>query len=103
MGGTEKREEWAKKERPAREARKVFELFYGLYASIEREPESVELVLGDGILRWQVEGNEICHPLLLKRVQMEFDAKIPEFRIVEPMMGLSFTRRFLVRFLALRA
>lgn len=78
-----KREEWAEKERPAREARKIFEDFYRLYSDMEREGEAVELLLGDGILRWTIEGCDISHPILLKRVQIKFDAKKPEFRLLE--------------------
>lgn len=82
-GWIQKREAWVKKERPVREARQVFEDFYRLYADIERESENVELILGDGILRWQVDGHDICHPMLLKRVRMEFDPKRPAFLLME--------------------
>jgi len=44
------RDEWAKSERPARAAMKIFEDAVRLYGRIEREAERVELVLGDGIL-----------------------------------------------------
>ncbi len=46
------REEWAKSEKPARAAMKIFETLYALYGRIDREAERVELVLGDGILSW---------------------------------------------------
>jgi len=77
------REEWAKTERPARAAMKIFETLYGLYGRIEREAERVELVLGDGVLSWRrVEGN-IYHPILLQRLQLQFNAAVPEFTISE--------------------
>ncbi len=47
------REEWAKAEKPARAAMKIFEAFYALYGRIDREAERVELILGDGILSWR--------------------------------------------------
>ena len=78
-----RRDEWAEKERPAREAMKIFEMFYELHGRLEREAERVELVLGDGILHWiHGEGN-IHHPILLQRLQLEFDPAIPEFTVTE--------------------
>src|SRR6266481_5997302 len=77
------RDEWAKTERPARAAMKIFETLYALYGRIEREAERVELVLGDGILSWRrVEGN-IYHPILLQRLQLQFNAAVPEFALSE--------------------
>src|SRR5882762_426513 len=77
------RDEWAKSERPARAAMKIFETLYALYGRVDREAERVELVLGDGILSWRrVEGN-IYHPILLQRLQLQFNAAVPEFTISE--------------------
>jgi len=77
------REEWAKNERPARAAGRVFEMFYELYGRIEREGERVELVLGDGILTWRRQEGGVSHPVLLQRLQMTFEPATPEFRITE--------------------
>jgi very-short-patch-repair endonuclease len=78
-----KRDEWAKNEKPARAALRVFESLYELYGRTEREAERVELVLGDGILAWRRAEGGIFHPVLLQRLQMTFDPTIPEFRISE--------------------
>ena len=78
-----RREEWAKNERPARAAGRVFETIYDLYGRIEREAERVELVLGDGILSWRRAEGGVNHPVLLQRLQMTFDPATPEFRISE--------------------
>jgi very-short-patch-repair endonuclease len=77
------REAWAERERPAREARKVFEDLYELHSRLGREGETLELLLGDGVLSWQVEGVDIVHPLLLKRIQLQFRPEKPEFLLVE--------------------
>jgi hypothetical protein len=74
---------WAENERPARQTMKVFEVLYELYGRLGREGERVELVVGDGILSWKTEQGIIYHPLLLLPVQLEFDADIPEFRIID--------------------
>lgn len=78
-----RREEWARNERPARAAGKVFETLYELYGRTEREAERVELVLGEGILSWQRQEGGVYHPVLLQRLQMTFDPATPEFRITE--------------------
>src|SRR5216683_2740509 len=77
------RNEWVKTEKPARAAMKIFESFYALYGRIDREAERVELVLGDGILSWRRAEGGIYHPILLQRLQLQFDASVPEFTLSE--------------------
>ena len=77
------RDEWAKNEKPARTAMKIFETLYALYGRIDREAERVELVLGDGILSWRRAEGAIYHPILLQRLQLQFDASVPEFTLSE--------------------
>src|SRR5882672_6131064 len=77
------RDEWVKAEKPARAAMKIFETFYTLYGRIDREAERVELILGDGILSWQRPEGGIYHPILLQRLQLQFDASVPEFTLSE--------------------
>src|SRR5437879_8279444 len=77
------RDEWAKNEKPARAAMKIFEALYALYGRIDREAERVELVLGDGILTWcRPEGN-MYHPIVLQRLQLQLNAAVPEFKLSE--------------------
>src|SRR6266478_312799 len=75
--------EWVKTEKPARMAMTIFETFYALYGRIDREAERVELVLGDGILSWRRTDGGIYHPILLQRLQLQFDASVPEFTLSE--------------------
>ena len=77
------RDQWAKNERPARASMKIFEAFYELYGRLDREAERVELVLGDGILSWRRPEGGIYHPILLQRLQLEFNADVPEFTLAE--------------------
>ena len=74
---------WAEAERPAREALRVFEAFYSLRVRLQRESETRELVLGDGRLLWQTAAGAVDHPVLLQRVEIEFDSSGPELRIVD--------------------
>jgi very-short-patch-repair endonuclease len=77
------RDEWAKNEKPARSAMKIFETLYALHGRIDREGERVELVLGDGILSWRRDEGSIYHPILLQRLQLQFNAAVPEFALSE--------------------
>jgi very-short-patch-repair endonuclease len=77
------REAWADGEMPARAAMKIFEMLYDLYGRLEREAEQLELILGDGILSWTRPEGDIYHPILLQRLQLEFNAAIPEFTLSE--------------------
>src|SRR6185437_6305444 len=54
-GWGKSRADWAKAEKPARTASRIFENLYEPHGRIEREAERVELVLGDGILSWRRE------------------------------------------------
>ncbi|MEW5953838.1 MAG: AAA domain-containing protein [Bacillota bacterium] len=81
---TVSRDKWVEAERPARRAMSIFEKLYSLYAQLERESERVELVLGDGLLNWlHSEGGNVCHPILLQRLFLQFDPSVPEFTLVE--------------------
>lgn len=74
------RTRWVIAERPAVSARQLFEKIYGLWTSMQREGDRVELVLADGMLT--VGEQLIKHPVLLQRVNLEFDPSTPEFRFV---------------------
>ncbi|MGB7280612.1 MAG: AAA domain-containing protein [Candidatus Acidiferrum sp.] len=77
------RSEWVSTEKPARAAMQIFESLYALYGRIDREAERVDLVLGDGILSWRRMDGSIYHPILLQRLQLQFDASLPEFTLSE--------------------
>jgi hypothetical protein len=79
----ERREVWRTAELPARKAMGVFERLYGLHGRLERESERFDLVAGDGVLSWQQQDGNIFHPLLIQRVQLIFDARSPEFIVVD--------------------
>lgn len=80
--------EWNRNERPARQAMKIFERLYELYGRIQKEAERVELVLGDGILYWPREEGEVRHPVVLQRLQLDFNPNIPEFVLSETDHGV---------------
>ena len=78
-----RRSAWAVNELPARAAMHCFERLYQLHGLLEREGETHELVVGNGVLSWKQEDGSIHHPVLLQSVQLMFDSRVPEFRVQE--------------------
>ncbi len=77
------RNTWHEAEERERRALSLFERLYALHGQMEREAEKVELVVGDGILTWRVPEGGIRHPILLKRIELQFDPEIPEFTLAD--------------------
>lgn len=85
---SEQRKAWIEPEMAARKAMSFFEVFYDIYSAIEKDGEELELLVADGHFLWQaVSGIDgpvaVQHPILLKRVELRFDANIPEFTVHE--------------------
>ena len=65
---------WVEKQRIINRTRNFFAQLFQIYTDLERESETLELMVGNGILK--VSGNNaINHPLVIKRVKLQFDAK----------------------------
>jgi hypothetical protein len=84
----ERRAAWATPELAPRKAMGVFQALYDVYSTIEKDSEQLELLAADGRLSWQansaLDGRvTIDHPVLLKRVELRFDANVPEFTVHE--------------------
>lgn len=75
---TATRERWAAAERPAIVARQLFERVHELWTTMQREGDRVELLLAEGMLCEETQ--PIRHPILLQRINFEFDPAVPEFR-----------------------
>jgi very-short-patch-repair endonuclease len=74
---------WEKTEEPLRDALNVFLDLFDLYGKFERESETLQLFVADGILRLKKQEVTIHHPILLQRVELLFDPSVPEFVIKE--------------------
>lgn len=77
------RRAWQEAERPVREAAQVFADFFKLEGQRQRESEKYQLYLGDGHLVWDSAIEPVDHPILLKKVELEFDPTVPEFILRE--------------------
>ena len=70
-------------EAPARASLKLFQTVYEWYGVLEREGERMELLVGDGLLRWTPEsGEKFSHPVLLQKLELEFDPEKPQPQFV---------------------
>lgn len=63
---------WATKQQQIHLIRRFFVDLYQLYVELERDAETIELMIGNGIL---MDGKKriVNHPILLKKVKMKFD------------------------------
>jgi very-short-patch-repair endonuclease len=77
------RDRWAAEALPAQRVLHIFNRLYELQGRLEREGESVQLVLGQGILFWELNDGDIRHPIVSQRLEISFNFLTPEFRISE--------------------
>ena len=75
------REQWYKTEKPKEIGLNLYNQLFSLYSRLKREAESLELMLGDGLIRWSIEERVIDHPLILQKVNLRFNSNKPSFII----------------------
>ncbi len=77
------RDIWAARVKEDFVALRLFQWLWDAHATLEREGERYELAVGDGILSWESSGVPAMHPLIIQRLQLEFDPVLPAFTLVE--------------------
>lgn len=82
-------------EKPAIETFEIFSRLYQLRGALERDAERYEVVLGDGILSWRVESGSIRFPLVLQRLELEFDPTVPAFTLTDAELPTEFNSALL--------
>ncbi len=70
-------------QRPAVQALRLFERLYELRGILERDAERYEIILADGILCWNVPSGSIRFPIILQRLELDFDARVPRFTLTD--------------------
>ena len=75
------RKKWEESEINVREATNVFGESFDLWSKLRRESEKFQLFVADGIFCWDSPKGNIRHPLLIQKVQLEFNSLVPEFVI----------------------
>jgi hypothetical protein len=79
----EQRRRWEASESQVIAAARLFSELFTLWGKFERESEKLQLFVGDGVLVASHAGEVVRHPVLLQRVQLEFDAHKPRFTLRE--------------------
>lgn len=64
---------WAEEEKRIRTVRDFFRNLYELNMELKKDSETLELMVGNGILMNRT--NSVCHPILAKRIQIQFRAE----------------------------
>jgi len=90
--------EWQARNRPAWEARQLYDRLFELHAALERDLGSVEAIAADVHLTWQgATRGPLDHPLLARRMKVEFDPDTPLIRVIDlPEAPTEFLSRVLV-------
>ncbi len=70
----EQRMLWVEKQRIIARTRHFFTQLFQIYTDLERESETLEMMIGNGIIK-QTGNSLINHPILIKRIKLQFDAK----------------------------
>lgn len=76
----EKRNAWAEKQRISVRTRNLFADLYRLYFELQRESETEEIIVANGML-YDRSNKDIKHPVLTHRVKLEYDPNQNEVRI----------------------
>jgi hypothetical protein len=77
----EQKRGWEKSEEPLRDALNVSMDLFDLYGKFERESETLQLFVADGILRLKQQDVLIQHPILQQRVELHYTPSAPEYLI----------------------
>ena len=65
---------WAEKQKVINETRHFFTRLYQAYTDLERDSETLEVLVGNGLIS-DSNNHAVRHPVILKRVKFEFDSK----------------------------
>ncbi len=90
-----RRQAWAREARIAVRVLQGFNRLYELQGRIEREGESVQLLLGEGILLWRRDDGDVRHPVITQRLELAFDPYVPEFKVFETEQPVELMRSLL--------
>ena len=74
---------WRELEVPIREVLSVWNRVFSLYNDLQRDGESWELMLGDGIFSFDDDSAGVEHPVVLRKVELIFEPVTKEFKFVD--------------------
>lgn len=72
---SKERDIWVERQKEINNTRNLFNELHLKYIDLERDSETIEMMIGQGILSCKTDSNKtIRHPILVKKVSMQFDA-----------------------------
>ena len=93
----EKREIWVKEQLVIEEVRAFFDTLYIKYLELNKDSETLELVIGNGIVK--IKNKNVYYPILLKKIRIDFDAKNNILILVDPLANENFSTTLYTNFL----
>lgn len=75
---------WHERALPAWQARELYDRLFELYAALQRDVGRVEAIVANANLTWNdAAAGSIDHPMLLRRVKVDFDSAVPKISVVD--------------------
>lgn len=69
----QERDIWVEEQEKIETVRKIFDSLYIQYLELNKESETLELILGNGMLK--ISNLDIYYPIILKKIKLEFNAE----------------------------
>ena len=92
------RQSWIEDQKKIETARKLFDILYSKYLSLDRDSDTLELLVGNGIVK--VPNEDIYYPVLLKKVNFSLDAERNLITVVDSSDNDFITQELYLNFLA---
>ena len=92
------RQSWIEDQKKIETARKLFDILYSKYLSLDRDSDTLELLVGNGIVK--VPNEDIYYPVLLKKVNFSLDAERNLITVVDNSDDDFITQELYLNFLA---
>ena len=89
---------WVEEQKKIEVVRKLFDTLYSKYLSLDRDSDTLELLVGNGIVK--VPNEDIYYPILLKKVNFSLDAERNLITIVDSSDDDFITQELYLSFLA---
>ena len=92
------RQLWIEEQKKIETVRKLFDVLYSKYLSLDRDSDTLELLVGNGIVR--VPNEDIYYPVLLKKVNFSLDVEKNLITVVDTSDDNFITQELYLNFLA---
>ena len=83
LNWSQTRSQWIGAERPSRDLERLWNDLFTIYNDQKREAEKFDLMLGSGIFALETAEMTVHHPLVMRKVTLEFEPLSSEFRFID--------------------